>query len=988
MYGLFCALIFFHEHHCECATDLRVLTKGAEVVVITEIMQNPSAVADTEGEWFELYNPGPGPVNLNGWRIRDDGSDLHIVNTDVVIQAGQYAVLGRNANATTNGGIFVHYQYAGITLSNGADELVIERPDQSLVDRVAYDGGPTWPDPAGASMELNSAFQDNNQAVNWAEATNVLASGDRGTPGEGPDGLVAAGLIITEVMQNPSAVADSAGEWFEVYNPGTQSVNMNGWTISDQGTDSHLIQTDVVINGGSFAVLGRNANQTTNGGVVVNYQYASFNLTNGADEIILTDDQGQLVDEIIFDGGPAWPNPTGASMALMDLNVDNSLGSNWIVSTEAMPNGDFGTPGTGPGGGGGGSNQSPSVWAGPDETVYLDALTANTSLFGMASDPNGDPLTYQWTLVSGNGSAATLSNGSVLKPVASFTAQGLFTFQLMASDGQTQSIDTVSIRVTSRPLSTGQYGIYFGNVHAHSSYSDGNKGLDPLSDGAAAGFRYARDLGGLDWLVMSDHNHQAAGMDYADYAAGVSEANTVNGESNDFVAIFGTEWGTISSGGHVIYSHDQLWGWEPGNYDVFVDKGDYNALFQQIGSVASFGQLCHPGSDHFNNIFNQPYNAAWDDAVSAVSVKSGPAFATALDYSESSASNYESYYLNLLQKGYRVGPAGDQDTHYDNWGLANEQRTAVLANSLSQADILEALRAGRVYATEDYNLAIDLWVQVGGNDFGMASTVDVAVGGNSVIQVATNDPDGESTSLIELFAGDVGGGTATVVQSSMTSSLTHNFSPQSNGQERYFFARITQADGQRAWSAPIWIRGSSNVAPVASFNYSVSGLNVSFTDESVDTDGSIVSRSWSFGDGATSTSVNPQHGYAAGGNYQVTLTVTDNDGASAVVSQQISLSTGPITEQLSASIGGRATHTYTRSVSGGVIDISVSWTQSRRDLDIYVYGPSGSLVAMSESVANPETLQGFASSPGIYTIQIYNYTSRNTNYVMNLSYEP
>ena len=107
-----------------------------------------------------------------------------------------------------------------------------------------------------------------------------------------------------------------------------------------------------------------------------------------------------------------------------------------------------------------------------------------------------------------------------------------------------------------------------------------------------------------------------------------------------------------------------------------------------------------------------------------------------------------------------------------------------------------------------------------------------------------------------------------------------------------------------------------------------------------------------------------------------------------MVSQQISLSTGPITEQLSASIGGRATHTYTRSVSGGVIDISVSWTQSRRDLDIYVYGPSGSLVAMSESVANPETLQGFASSPGIYTIQIYNYTSRNTNYVMNLSYEP
>jgi len=77
--------------------------------------------------------------------------------------------------------------------------------------------------------------------------------------------------------------------------------------------------------------------------------------------------------------------------------------------------------------------------------------------------------------------------------------------------------------------------------------------------------------------------------------------------------------------------------------------------------------------------------------------------------------------------------------------------------------------------------------------------------------------------------------------------------------------------------------------PVASFGYVVAadGLDVSFTDFSSDPDGSIVSRDWDFGDGATSTETNPLHAYAAPGIYTVTLTVTDNDGESASKSDSV-----------------------------------------------------------------------------------------------------
>src|SRR5207247_5991696 len=70
--------------------------------------------------------------------------------------------------------------------------------------------------------------------------------------------------------------------------------------------------------------------------------------------------------------------------------------------------------------------------------------------------------------------------------------------------------------------------------------------------------------------------------------------------------------------------------------------------------------------------------------------------------------------------------------------------------------------------------------------------------------------------------------------------------------------------------------GGGNQAPVASFNQSCTDLTCNFTDTSFDSDGTIASRSWTFGDGGTSTAANPSHTYATGGTYTVTLTVTDN----------------------------------------------------------------------------------------------------------------
>ena len=78
-----------------------------------------------------------------------------------------------------------------------------------------------------------------------------------------------------------------------------------------------------------------------------------------------------------------------------------------------------------------------------------------------------------------------------------------------------------------------------------------------------------------------------------------------------------------------------------------------------------------------------------------------------------------------------------------------------------------------------------------------------------------------------------------------------------------------------------------NANPAAAFGYICDGLGCNFTDGSSDDDGTIASRSWSFGDTGSSTATYPSHTDAEGGSYAVRLTVTDNDGASDSVAHQV-----------------------------------------------------------------------------------------------------
>jgi PKD repeat protein len=93
-----------------------------------------------------------------------------------------------------------------------------------------------------------------------------------------------------------------------------------------------------------------------------------------------------------------------------------------------------------------------------------------------------------------------------------------------------------------------------------------------------------------------------------------------------------------------------------------------------------------------------------------------------------------------------------------------------------------------------------------------------------------------------------------------------------------------------------------NESPTAEFTWGCTGLDCTFTDGSSDSDGTIAGWSWDFDDGTGSTSQSPSHSYAAGGTYQVKLTVIDNNGAGATVQHDVTVTPPPPPNQAPSAV--------------------------------------------------------------------------------------
>jgi hypothetical protein len=383
-------------------------------VVINEIMQNPSAVADSEGEWLELYNASPMPIDLNGWVLSDADSDQHIIDNGgpLNIAPGGYLLLGNNPDPITNGGVPIDYAYGtALNLANGSDELILTAPDSVEVDRVAWDNGMTFPDPDGASMSLQLPAQDNNDGANWCVAMTPYGDGDFGTPGGLNDCAPppAADLRVTEIWPGQSG-DDLTEDWFEITNFGTEAWVSGSSPDLFYDDDSQDPSSAEPINGitdiqpGESVIVVVDQASAVDGftniwapdydlaGIEVGWADGS-GISQGGDGVTLFLDDPTLGNIIDFAMIPAAPSGVSFDFVLNAFSQQGGgtveLGTNIAVATTATA----GSSGTEPAIGSPG-NQGP--------LVAPEVEFAITELF---PGQDGDDLTEDWIEIKNTGTA-------------------------------------------------------------------------------------------------------------------------------------------------------------------------------------------------------------------------------------------------------------------------------------------------------------------------------------------------------------------------------------------------------------------------------------------------------------------------------------------------------------------------------------------------------------------------------------------------------
>ena len=402
---------------------------------------------------------------------------------------------------------------------------------------------------------------------------------------------------------------------------------------------------------------------------------------------------------------------------------------------------------------------------------------------------------------------AAYANGKVTYTPAADMADGKVTVTVTVK----RADEKETSKTWSFTIGEATFQRYFGQLHSHTQYSDGAGSLESALD-------YVKNLpksANVNFVAFTDHSNYfdksgAANPEGALYDMSLASAASQNlwNEYKNAVAAFNTE----NAGSMVaIAGFEMTWSGGPGHINTFNTPGivsrnnttlnnktkdaglqAYYKLLSQTEGVDSISQFNHPGTTFGNFIDFGYWDAVVDTRMYMVEVGNGEGQIGAGGY-------YPSYeqYIMALDKGWHVAPTNNQDNHKGRWGNANDARDVILTDDFTEDGIYAALRARRMYATEDKNLDLDYTV----NGNMMGSIIDVPEKLN--FEISFNDPDRtDSIAKVELV---VNSGKVAYTWDSAAALAKGSVSVELAPEYTYYFVRVTEGDGDLAVTAPVWV---------------------------------------------------------------------------------------------------------------------------------------------------------------------------------------
>ena len=410
--------------------------------------------------------------------------------------------------------------------------------------------------------------------------------------------------------------------------------------------------------------------------------------------------------------------------------------------------------------------------------------------------------------VNGEKVDAAYANGKVTYTPAAAMADGKVTVTVTVKRADKKETS----KTWSFTIGEATFQRYFGQLHSHTQYSDGAGSLDS----ALAYVKALPDNANVDFVAFTDHSNYFDSKNNPNVEAALYDTSLVKDSdpSHSWATYKNTvaAFNAANAGKMVaIAGFEMTWSGGPGHINTFNTPGivsrnnttlnnktkdaglqAYYKLLSQTEGVNSISQFNHPGTTFGNFIDFGYWDAVVDTRMYMVEVGNGEGQIGAGGY-------YPSYeqYIMALDKGWHVAPTNNQDNHKGRWGNANDARDVILTDDFSESGIYAALRARRMYATEDKNLDLDYTV----NGNMMGSIIDVPEKLN--FEISFNDPDRtDSIAKVELV---VNSGKVAYTWDSAADLAKGSVSVELAPEYTYYFVRVTEGDGDLAVTAPVWV---------------------------------------------------------------------------------------------------------------------------------------------------------------------------------------
>lgn len=342
-----------------------------------------------------------------------------------------------------------------------------------------------------------------------------------------------------------------------------------------------------------------------------------------------------------------------------------------------------------------------------------------------------------------------------------------------------------AVRDEDRLADAPTYNLYFGDLHSHTSLSDGTG--TPWE-----AYQMGID-GGADFMAITEHvqfwnAYDAWIMDADEWIELKQAAESFTSE--DFVAIPGYETWMLANCGEVnVYNVSELPPEHNLGYRYDRLPNFYDWLAEQPGAI---GQFNHP-LYVTDNFMDYDYLNADRDVNMCIIEAYNDVY-------------YEESYIMALDAGWHLMPSSNSDTHAADWIMGHEMRTVLLAESLTPDSLYDAMANMRGYATLDSNLRVEYTL-----DGAVMGSILADSGSSCDAWIHVVDPDGagDEITMIEIIS-DGGVPVATLDLTGDPQSDVEWPVTLESGEASYFYVRVTTMSplegepGITAWTAPVW----------------------------------------------------------------------------------------------------------------------------------------------------------------------------------------